>query len=59
MLLVVKQLVDSMVSNAVSVREQNANECGECEVSIDGSWQKVYPHSYSTVRNQLFHHVYV
>ena len=38
---VVKQLAsDSMVSNAMDVREQNANDAGECGVSIDGTWQK-------------------
>lgn len=38
---VVKQLAtDSMVSNAFKVREENANEDGECGVSIDGTWQK-------------------
>ena len=38
---VVKQLAsDSMVSNAMSVREQNGNDGGECGVSIDGTWQK-------------------
>ena len=38
---VVKQLAsDSMVNNAMEVREQNANDAGECGVSIDGTWQK-------------------
>ena len=38
---VVKQLAsDSMVSNAMSVRQQNANDGGECGVSIDDTWQK-------------------
>ena len=38
---VVKQLAtDSMVGNAMDVREQNANDAGECGVSINGTWQK-------------------
>ena len=38
---VVKQLAsDSMVSNAMDVREQNANDAGEYRVSIDLTWQK-------------------
>jgi hypothetical protein len=37
----VKQLAtDSMISNAFKVQEENANEDGECGVSIDGTWQK-------------------
>ena len=31
---------DSMVRNAMDVREQNANDAGGCGVSIDGTWQK-------------------
>ena len=30
----------TLVSNAFKVREENANEDGECGVSIDGTWQK-------------------
>jgi hypothetical protein len=38
---VVKQLAsDSMVNNAMEVREQNANDAGECGISINGTWQK-------------------
>ena len=37
----VKQLAsDSMVSNAMDVMEQNANDARECGVSIDCTWQK-------------------
>lgn len=38
---VVKQLAtDSMVNNALKVRDENANDDGECGISIDGTWQK-------------------
>ena len=38
---VVRQLAtDSMVSSAFKVREENANEDGECGVSIGGTWEK-------------------
>lgn len=38
---VVKQLAsDSMVNNALKVRDEHANDNGECGISIDGTWQK-------------------
>ena len=37
----VQQLAnDSMVSNAMNVKEVCANDMGECGISLDGSWQK-------------------
>ena len=37
----VKQLAnDSMVTNAMNVKEVCANDMGECGISLDGSWQK-------------------
>ena len=31
---------DSMVNNAVHVKEVIDNDAGECGISIDGTWQK-------------------
>ena len=38
---VVKQLAtDSMVNNAMAVKEACNNEAGECGISLDGTWQR-------------------
>ena len=38
---VVKQLAtDSMVNNAMAVKEAYNNEAGECGISLDGTWRR-------------------
>ena len=41
LLSVVKQLAtDRMINNAFGIKADNANDDGDCKVSINGTWQK-------------------
>lgn len=54
LLSVVKQCAnDSMLTNAMKVREMSENATGECGVSIDGTWQKRSYSSHNGVVNAI------